>query len=204
MAVPILLVVLTGCSAFFPENVTPTASVSGPEPVACSQQDAQLTWHPMQDAEPAALGHRELTVTADASESAVDTELPYNSSLVSDTLRSRDYFTPHWIDFLLSEFARTGQTEMTDLGHSRADFEAAKPSVPLVGVTIIGFQTGQIQVGFDLRCAGDDAGSGLLTTSGNGLYATVLFCGVPITPMPAGEGESLYQTQLRSYCPNHN
>ena len=48
----------------------------------------------MQDAEPATLGHRELTVAADGTESAVDTELTYTSSFVSDDLLSRDYFTP--------------------------------------------------------------------------------------------------------------
>lgn len=203
-----IVVALAGCSAFFPADVTPTASVSSPEPVACSQHDAQLTWHPMQDAEPATLGHRELTVAADGTESAVDTELTYTSSLVSDDLLSRDYFTPEWIDFLLAEFERTGQTETTDLGHPQVDFEAAKPSVPLVGTTIMGFQTNQIQVAFDLSCSGSEVGSGLLTTTTNGLIATMLACGQP-TPAPTmGEvqdflPETLYQKQLRSYCPNH-
>ncbi|TFD07472.1 MULTISPECIES: hypothetical protein [unclassified Cryobacterium] len=203
-----VVLALVGCSAFFPADVTPTASVSSPEPVACSQKNAQLTWHPLQDAEPAALGHRELTVAADGTESTVDTALTYTSSLVSDDLLSRDYFEPDWIDFLLAEFERTGQTDITDLGHPRVDFEGAKPSVPLEGTTIIGFATDQIQVGFDLSCAGVDVGSGLLTTSGNGLNATMLVCGQPAPAPTMGEvqdflPQTLYQKQLRSYCPNH-
>ncbi|WP_105036250.1 hypothetical protein [Cryobacterium aureum] len=204
-----IVAALAGCSAFFPADVTPTASVSSLEPVACSQNDAQLTWHPMQDAEPATLGHRELTVAADGTEFAVDTELTYTSSLVSDDLLSRDYFTPEWVNFLLGEFERTGQTEMTDLGHPQIDFEAAKPSVPVAGTTIMGFQTDQIQVPFDLTCAGADGGSGLLTTSGNGLNATMLVCGQPLPEPTMGEvqdflPETLYQKQLRSYCPSHS
>ena len=207
-ATTVLVVSLSGCSAFFPADVTPTASVSIPGLVACNEQDAQLTWQPLQEAEPAALGHRELTVAADGTETAVDTELAYSSSLVSDTLLSRDYFTPKWIDFLLAEFERTGQTQSTGLGHPQVDFEAAKPSVPLVGTTIMGYQTDQIQVAFDLSCGGADEGSGLLTTSGNSLNATMLFCGQP-TPEPTmGEvqeflPQTLYQKQLRSYCPTH-
>ena len=203
-----LVVCLTGCSSFFPAEVTPTASASSPEPVACSQQDAQLTWHPMQDAEPASLGHRELTVASDGTETAVDTELAYLSSLASDDLLSRDYFAPDWINFLLGEFEQTGQTEVTGLGHPQVDFEAAKPLVPLSGTTIMGYQTDQIQVPFDLTCGGADVGSGLLTTSRNDLIATALVCG-PTFPEPTmGQVQEFlpqtrYEKQLRSYCPSY-
>ncbi|MBG6212709.1 MAG: hypothetical protein LH475_08390 [Cryobacterium sp.] len=213
----VLALSLSGCSAFFPNEVTPTGAVASPEPAACSTADAHLVWQRMQEAQPAALGHREITVSADGSETKVDTELLYTSSLTSDELRSRDYFAPDWINFLLSEFEDTGQTDMTDLGHPHVDFDAAKPSVPLVGTTIVGFQTDQIQVAFDVSCNGSEMGSGLLTTSGNGLNATMLLCGAlsehdqptpePTTDAPNVGGFSFpdegYQRQLSSYCPDH-
>ncbi|TFD58151.1 hypothetical protein E3T39_12680 [Cryobacterium suzukii] len=191
-----LLVSLTGCSAFFPTDVTPTASVSSPEPVACSEHDAQLTWYPLQDAEPAALGYRALNVAPGGVQTPVDTDFDYAPTMTSDVLLATAYHEPQWLDFLVGEFGRTGQVGAYsgDLGDF---FDSAKPSDPQIGVYIMGFQTGQVNVPFDLTCAGEEVGAGLLTTSASPLISTMVFCGEE-TSAPAIDKD--YLAQLRSYC----
>ena len=192
-----LVVSLTGCSAFFPAEVTPTASVSSPGPVACSEQDAQLTWQPLQDAELGALGYRTLTVASDGMQDHVDTEFGYAPTMTSDELLAPAYFEPAWLDFLVGEFSRTGQVGASS-GGPHDFFDSAKPSDPRIGVYIMGFQTGQVSVPFDLSCAGDEVGVGVLTTSASPLISTMVFCGEQ-TSAPALDQN--YLVQLRTYCP---
>ncbi|WP_104178754.1 hypothetical protein [Cryobacterium sp. Y50] len=200
-----LVVSMTGCSAYFPADVTSTASVSSPQPVACSPQDAQLTWHPLQDAELGALGYRTLNVAPDGMQDHVDTEFDYAPTVTSDELLAPAYFEPPWLDFLMGEFGRTGQVgaftgELSDF------FDSAKPSDPQIGVYIMGFQTGQVSVPFDLTCAGEEVGSGLLTTSASPLMSSMVFCGEE-SGEESGEETSAsaidedFLVQLRSYCP---
>ena len=160
----VVAVCLAGCSAFFPTDVTPTASVSRLQPVACSQQNAQLTWQPLQDAELGALGYRTLKVAPDGVQTHVDTEFDYVPTMTSDDLLATAYYEPQWLDFLVGEFGRTGQV-----------------SVP-----------------FDLTCAGDEVGAGVLTTSASPLTSTMVFCGEQ-TSVPAIDQN--YLVQLRTYCP---
>ena len=200
VGIPVILVgALTGCSAFFPSDVTPSESASsGLETAACSQEDAQLTWHPKQEAAPADYGYRTVTVALDESETTVDTELGYAASVTSDDFRSKAYFDTDWVDFVLDEFGRTGQTvagskDATDY------FDSARPSEPALGVTIIGYQQSQVQVAFDLRCAGAELGSGWLTTIGGELHTTMIFCGDEVAE--ATTQDELYLKELHSYCP---
>jgi hypothetical protein len=200
VGIPIVLaLVLGGCSAFFPEDVTPTASASSsPEPAACSETAAQLTWHTQQEALPAVIGYRSVTVSPDGGQSTVDTELGYAATVTSDDLHSAAYFDTHWVNFLQDEFSRTGQAAAA-LGGATDYFDSAKPSDPPVGVTIIGYQLGQVQVGFDLQCAGQDLGSGWLTTIGGELHTTMIFCGDEFTE--ATTENEFYLQGLRTYCP---
>ena len=198
MAVPVAAIrMLAGYSGVFPVDVTRTASASSPEPAACSQEDAELTWQPLQDTEPAALGYRVLTVAADGVQTHVDTDFDYAPTLTSENLLASAYFDPEWVDFLMGEFSRTGQVGACD-GALGDFFDYAKPSEPQIGVYIMGFQTGQISVPFDLSCAGDEVGSGPPTTSSSPLIRTVVFCGDGIN-LPAIDAD--YLAQPRSYCP---
>lgn len=198
-----LLPTLAGCSSFFPENVTPSESAASPVPTACNQSDAKLRWQPKQEAQPALLGYRTITATAEGSESTADTPLGYEAEVTSDDFLSPGYFEKDWVDFLLDEYGRTGQTT-TDSAASSANsdgfFDSATLNDPPVGVSIIGYQVGQVRVQFSLECRGEEVGSGWLTTTGGNLLTTLIYCGDEKVVAPGTENE-LYLNELHSYCP---
>ncbi|TFD90044.1 hypothetical protein [Cryobacterium serini] len=117
--------------------------------------------------------------------------------MTSDDLLAKAYYEPQWLDFLVGEFGRTGQVGAYSGGQGDF-FESAKPSDPQIGVSIMGFQTGQVSVPFDLTCAGDEVGAGVLTTSASPLISTMVFCGEQASA-PAIDQNCL--VQLRTYCP---
>lgn len=198
MGIGIVVVsLLSGCTAFFPREVTPTASAPPSEAAACSQSDAQLTWQPKQEAPLVPAGYRSVTVMPGGARSTVDTRLSYGPTVTSDDFLSPAYFEGDWINFLVGEFGRTGQSTAGS-GDRKLYFDAARPANPQLGVTIIGYEFGQVSAAFDLKCQGDDVGSGVLTTVDGALHTRMIFCGDGI-PDPTADNAS-YLTELYAHC----
>lgn len=157
-----------------------TAPTPGPAGPACEPATAEVSWEPAGDGPARPLAFRVLTVAADGSQSTQDEVLGYETTVSSAELGYVDIHDQEWVEFLLEDFERTGQTTRTDLGDPEVDLDAIQSPEAEEGVYVWAYEISQIYAPFTLECSGDVAGSGQLVTSGTDRKTVLVECGEPV------------------------